>query len=648
MFRVVAVALLLAGGCKDKDESTDTPSGQLSGCDPTDPALCALPWPSGYFQVDDATEGSGKRNNYGPLAMPVNRDGFEFDPTLLNERDGFSTLTPMVVFFDNVSLDGVIPHTDLGSYADADVKTVVINTKTGERVPHFVELDMTADAHQRSMLIRPVAPMEHGTRHVVGIRGLVRNDGSAVTPSPAFEALRDSAKSDIDDVALMQDRYDSDIFPILDDAGFSRSELQLAWDFTTVSRENLHRDILFMKDDAISRIPAGGPEYTIEEVELGDCAAGEEIHTTIEGTVTVSRYTDIDLPGSVIVRGPDKNPVYQEDTHPKFLIRVPCSLAEAPEPAPLLLQYGHGLLGDRGEARTGWLRNMQKDHKWVVFAMDWNGMATRDVPGITLMMAQDVSGFRMIPERSEQGLIEKTIGMRMMQTSIVDDPALEFGGVKILENAPLGYYGNSQGGILGAGYMALSPDIERGVLGVPGMPYSILLSRSVDFDPFFLIFKEKYLDHREITLLLISMQTLWDPGEPSGYADVLSKNPFPGNQPKQILLHPAIGDAQVTPLGAHIMARAFDAKTIAPQTRPIWGVEEAQPGHTGSAIVEWEYSDVPDAPDTNLPPNAETDTHECPRRQAWAQEQIVDFLLTGVVNNPCGGQCIALREGLCD
>ena len=43
------------------------------------------------------------------------------------------------------------------------------------------------------------------------------------------------------------------------------------------------------------------------------------------------------------------------------------------------------------------------------------------------------------------------------------------------------YYGNSQGAILGGGYLGLSPDIERAVLGVGGTPYHLLLTRSFDF-----------------------------------------------------------------------------------------------------------------------------------------------------------------------
>ena len=43
------------------------------------------------------------------------------------------------------------------------------------------------------------------------------------------------------------------------------------------------------------------------------------------------------------------------------------------------------------------------------------------------------------------------------------------------------YDGNSQGGIIGGALIAVEPDLDRGVLGVPGMNYSTLLTRSTDF-----------------------------------------------------------------------------------------------------------------------------------------------------------------------
>ena len=645
-----ALLFLTLSACKGDGEDSALEMGEPSGCDPTDETRCAMPWPSGYFQAPDETTASGVRNQFGPESLVIDRDGARLQPDMLNDKDGFATLTPMVVGFEDIDSSNLLSHTDLGAYTSDDVTTVVVNAATGERLPHFAEMDMSAPEDERMLILRPVTPMEHGTRYVVGIRGLKHLDGSDVQPSAAFRGLRDNDDSAQEEVARMRDRYENGIFDVLEQTGFSRAQLQLAWDFTTGSSENLHADILHIRDDALARIPKTGPVFEIDSVEVDpyNCTTGESIHKTIEGRVTVPYYTEQDGPASVFARGADGLPTYQGDADPNFLIRIPCSVYNDPSSARMVLQYGHGLLGDRGEARTGWLSEFADREGLIVFAMNWTGMSTIDATPIALMIATDLSNFRFIPERSQQGLVEFSVGARMMQTSMVGHEELTYDGVSLLEGLPIGYYGNSQGGILGAAYMSVTPDIDRGVLGVAGMPYSILLTRSADFDPFFLLFKEKYTDHRDITLILGIMQTLWDAGEPSGFAHKLNRDPLPGTPAKDVLIQVAYGDAQVTTLGAHVMARSFDAATVAPQTKAIWGVDEMQPGFSGSALVEYLYTDVPDEPIANVPPDKDFDTHECPRRERSGQDQALEFLLDGVITHTCDGPCISIREGLCD
>ncbi|MBW1881381.1 MAG: hypothetical protein JRJ84_23745, partial [Deltaproteobacteria bacterium] len=81
--------------------------------------------------------------------------------------------------------------------------------------------------------------------------------------------------------------------------------------------------------------------------------------------------------------------------------------------------------------------------------------------------------------------------------------------------------------------------------------------------------------------------------------------------------------------------------------RPIFGVPEVDAPHEGSALVEWYYSDVPDEPVANVPADPEYDTHECVRRELEAQQQVGDFLETGVVNQYCDGTCEGIRVGTC-
>jgi hypothetical protein len=95
------------------------------------------------------------------------------------------------------------------------------------------------------------------------------------------------------------------------------------------------------------------------------------------------------------------------------------------------------------------------------------------------------------------------------------------------------YDGNSQGAIMGGAFMALSPDAPRGVLGVPGMNYSTLLNRGVDWkaSPLSQLLYGFYPDKRTQQLLFALMQMLWDRAEANGYAYHMTSDPLP-NTPR--------------------------------------------------------------------------------------------------------------------
>jgi hypothetical protein len=632
-----------------------------TGCDPLDDTLCALPFPSSYFLSENAESTTGFQVDFGPTALPINRDDVPLTPTYWNEKDGFSTSTPILAFFPDVDEALLLSHTNLSAYASDTVSTVLVNAETGDRVPHFTELDyayqdeiIVYQPHETLLHIYPVEPLDFGTRYVVGYRALKNSAGEAFAPSAAFAALRDDKSTDQDDIEFRREHFESVVFPTLSATGFAREDLQLAFDFVTVSRENSLGRVEWIRDDALARFGEEGPAYTLTEVEpetlaetLEACASGATIGRTLYGDMTVPLYTTEDERGAFLTRDAKGMPFYNGDTVADFMVRIPCSLITAPKAAPIL-QYGHGLLGSKDEAHTGHLSQLANDGGYVVVATDWKGMSDRDRGEITLMMAQDVSNFAFLPERSVQGFVEFMAVLHVAMKGLSQDEHLVFEDTNLIDPARRYYYGISQGGILGGAYMALSKDLNRGVLGVPGAPYALLLPRSYDFQPFFDIMTAKYDEAHDIELVMGLLQQLWDPAEAAGWLKDMNQAPGEGVEPKQILIQAAIGDAQVTTLGAHVMARAYGAKTVAPETRPIWGVEQAESGFEGSAIVEWFYPDGATEPVENLPPDHNLDTHECPRREPAAQAQIRDFFESGRVVQHCDGVCEGIRQGFCD
>jgi len=188
--------------------------------------------------------------------------------------------------------------------------------------------------------------------------------------------------------------------------------------------------------------------------------------------------------------------------------------------------------------------------------------------------------------------------------------------------------------------MALTTDVTRGLLGEPGLPYNLLLNRSVDFAPFFsLLILTLHNSALDIQLMLGLVQMTWDRTEPNGWVPYITE-PLPGTPDHEIMMHVAIGDYQVTPLGAHIIARAVGAKNLAPVNRSIWGIPEESAAFTGSSIVEFGFG-LPEAPKTNTPPMGpeEDDPHDKVRVLPAAHTMTDVFLRTGVTQPACDGPC---------
>lgn len=638
----LCVALAACGDAPE--EEVEAEAIPLSGCDPLDASICALPFPSSHFLVRDTETPSGYRVNFGEESLPEANDREVISPGAWNQRDGFSISSAMITYIPEVSLAGTASTDDIGASLADDSKTVVWDATEGRKVAHWVEFDDTAPSvDQRVLILRPAEPLDFEHHYVVGLRGLETEAGDPVTPSEAFLAHREGTESTDNDILGRRADFEEVIFPALKEAGFSRDELQLAWDFRTASRQNTIGDYLHVRDDMIGALPADGPSFELVEREDFSCDdEGQDIARTLRYEVEVPYYTTEPSPGSKLARGEDGLPERQGLTTAPVTIMVPCSVAESPEAASApVVQYGHGLLGSHEEVTTGWMREFINEAGYVAVASPWTGFAQDDVIAILAMLNGDIGDFSIIPERSTQGFLGMMAVTKALKGDLSSAPDLLFGEeVAVINADEIGYYGNSQGGIMGAAYLAMSPDVTRGVLGVPGGPYSLLLPRSKDFDPFFSVFKARFDDHRDISLIVVGLtQQLWDPAEPSGWLWEMRRD---GAEEKEVLLQVAIGDNQVTTLGAHYMARAYGAKSVGPAPREIWGVETSEETIVGAAIAEWDYSDIPDEPMEAIPPEG-PDTHECPRRALEAQLQVRDFLEVGDIRQYCEGPCVAVQ-----
>lgn len=609
----------------------------LLGCDPLVPSYCTAPFPSNVFTVEDDTSPTGRRVSLAQELFPADNMDRRPDPAPWNELDGFSPLLAISAHFPeltaaSLTASNVATATSIARSMDDDSPTVLLNAATGERVPHWVDLDATGDDDAaRMMMIRPAIRLADATRYIVVIRDLLNDAGDPIEATPGFAALRDRTSSDDDAINDRRALY-GDIFIHTGVAGIERDDVQLAWDFTTTSSQNNTAWMLHMRDEGLAQIGDAGPDYVITSVDDEWDDQGLIAHR-IFMDMEVPMYLDQANPLATLQFGDDGLPEPMGTAMFEVEVLIPTSAQTTPVRP---LQYGHGLLGSKEQIESGHFREFIDEYGYALFSVDFIGFASDDEVFVGALLGNgQFEQFAQVIDRQHQGMLNSLAAMRMMLTSFAADET--YGS---LIDASEGYYlGISQGGIYGPTYMALSTDVTRGCMGVPGMPYNVLLSRSVDFDVFFDIVRASFSDSRDHMLLLNYTQMLWDRIEPTGYVPHVRDDLFPGTPSHEVLIRAAVGDHQVTNYGAHIMARTFDIPHLDTGIREIWGLNTVEGPIDGSAYVEYAFG-LPEDPVENTPQRECEDPHGEVRRLDEARIQLDTFFRNGSIENTCdGGTC---------
>ena len=625
------------------------PAEVVVGCDPLLPD-CLLPFPSNHLTVADPDTPTGRRVAFVAEALPANSDGVRIDPTAWHRNDGFSPGSAMAVRFPGLDVEatGLTPITDIARSLDPDSPTIVIDADTGERWPHWAELDANAGDEVPILYLRPARNFPDGHRIVIGIRGLVDDDGEAIAPTDVFRAYRDHLDTGDPELEARRNTMD-EVFDVLGAAGVGRSDLQVAWDFTVISTENLAGPLLAMRDIAFVELGDAAPSFEVTSVEELD---GDQLARKVTGTYTVPGFLTGDgSTGEGILF--DEDGLHGGlDITARFVCGIPVSVGGEEPGAPLI--YGHGLLGTANQATSSGPRAVAADFGRVVCGTDLIGMAEEDTVN-AIAVIQDFSAFHTLADRLLQGHLNTLFLGRLMvhPDGLAADPAFQdTDGRPVLrtgEGNGLAYYGISQGGIMGAASTAVSTDWDLAMLGVPAINYSTLLHRSVDFDPFFLGMQASYPSTYDQGMGLLLIQMLWDRGEGNGYANHFGDDPLPGTNEKRVLLHLAIGDHQVANIATEVMARTMGAAVQWPAVAdgrsddvdPYWGLDRwAGDQHEGSALVVWD-SGIPVPPTANVPQREGDDPHDDPRTEPASVTQRGTFLATGVVVRTCDGPCTA-------
>ena len=680
-------------------------------CDFLDPTECLQPFANDYFTRSDAKSKTGKRLAIWSEGTPANIEGAHIDPTDMNRADGFSPgnlITLKIPGMDTPAAfenSGIVPITNPGAYDDRNQPVVVLDTKTGKRHPIWAELDSNPTSVDPTpgnpgginldptnttgvnLIIRPARNFEHGRRYVVILRNLKDAADKAISAPKAFRVYRDRLGTRYPAVENRRPRMESIIQTATKRGKIGRSSLYMAWDFTVASAESVTGRALTIRDDAFERlgdtdlanrtIEGNAPGFAVTSVN--NTADPGDLLRRVIGTITVPCYLNsVNCnPGGTFEFDSQGRLTWEDGKTASVPFRcdIP-NTATASNPTKTLT-YGHGLLGNRSQVSTGYQRALAPIANTTQCAVDWAGFS--DEPGDFANVGAslgDMSNFNKLVDRMQQGFVNFMFLQRALihPQGFASHPAFQDGdgtaaGQPLIDlsdgSATRGQFmGISQGGIMGGALTALSPDVDYGVLGVPGMNYSTLLRRSVDSDEYFKnetfgLYKF-YPEFGNRMLLLSLVQLLWDRGEGNGYAHFMTDEPLPNTPPHDVLMRVAFSDHQVANVTAEVQARTIGAKAYAPALQegrhwavdPYFGLEKVTefPFSDGSMMVYYDSGPatyvgtgptftgeadrrgqgVAPPPNENVAPRPEwgfgRDPHSDPRRALAGIRHAVEFL----------------------
>ncbi len=651
-----SVALLASGCGPATPESPCLLDGEPGWLD----SSSANPFPSMHLVAPDEGTTTGCRVQYRQDTIPVGSSN-PLDLTRYNRRDGFSPAgSTWIRLGEALDPSSLPPLSDPGSSLAEEAAVQLWDLGTGERIPHFAELDawQPQSDEDRALLVRPLVAMGFETRVAVVLTdSLRRTDGSPWQGPTDFLSLRDGRRPDGRSDATWA--HYSDLLDQLEEHGLERERIQLAWDFITGSESNLRAPLDRVLGTMRSELPLSSEHSPEVQTSLvHDSDAGDPVTTglwrEVRGSIQLTHFLwaeDPDDPnpdqhdqgmflldeqGLPQPRGPDSS---------YFVLVLPESLREAAAGSAPVIVFGHGLFSAAADyiATEGDPNNVIAvcaGLDAICIGGEWRGLTERDRSD-ALRAATDLSRFPLLTDKLIQGLSNQLALGRLMQTDFVDQPFLQAtDGGSLVNPQRIYYYGISLGGIEGAALMANSEVIKSAVLHVPGAVWSLMLERSSNWTPLEAFLTETVPGPSDRQLVYAGLQLLWDPVDPI--------NHLAGLADKNVLWQIAVGDEQVPNFTAEILARSLGLPLIAPEVHPVFGLQTAETPLGPGASGYFQFHPGMPLPDDSNRPAAVTGAHSAVRNSAEAKQQVLVYLhegSEGTIIHPCNGPCLLDEQG---
>ena len=627
-------SVFAAVGC-----GASAPADVPAGCNPIIGDDCATPFPSSFYEVADSATPTGVHVSVAPNVWPSTATNIAFRGEQVNGRDGFSPATPFIVYFKAGVDPAKLPtDADLTAALTESSTVQIINLGTNERVPLFAELDAAAVpslGDRQALIIHPMARLAGSAHYAIVLRDLRDPAGNDLTP-PGFRALRDKgalSKS----LEPLKTNYEA-LFAALAAAGVPRDHsLTLAWDVHTESDVSSTQHLYGMVSTSLGWLDDGGGHYDITAVN--DSASDPNLWREVVGTFHVPSFLTSDDPTATLNLDAMGQPAVRATGTAPFVVHIPQCALTATKPLPVIV-FGHGLFGTaQNELSSDYQKSVAQKLCMIQIGTDWIGLASYDFSTVAQNVIADLNQFPIVSDRLQQAHVNAQTLVRLFLKQMKNDAMLQVAGHPITDGSEIYYYGISDGGIQGGTFMALSRDVTRGVLNVPGCDWNLMMMRSHDFQGLKTFLNSVYPDYLDQQILIAALQSYWDYTDPITFAPQVVANPLPSTPAKHILVQEAINDAEVPNLATRILVRALGIPGTNLE-QPVYAVD-VMAAPLDSAYTQWDIHPTPVPPDVNIPPPSDNQAHGGIRQLPALVSQIQAFFKPdGRVTQTCNGLCV--------
>ena len=594
----------------------------------------ALPYPSDYYLVDDATTATGRRVSMPQTIMPRSLEASVFD------QDGF-TVTPAILtrLPGGTDVDSLPSPTDHAESVSDDSSIWLVREDTWERVGILAELDQTtADPERQSIIIRPLRALDWDTGYVVIMRNTLRRlDGTPHEAGPVFRALRDGRRTNIDEIERQREDFRM-VNRAIAESGLEPDEVVLAWSFHTRS-EAATTDPLVRMQRAADAAPIRDHEITSDTLE--------GVNRQIEGTMEVPNFVDPDT--RRVVLDAEGEPREFGTRQVPFVLTIPTTVqtGAAGGARPLII-YGHGFLGTRAQTTRGSFNDLCQDYQMSAAGTEF-GFHEGIIGIVTSALGGQFDRMNEVAAEVQQSFVNSTflakLARERLASEIQHDPMDGGAPYRLIDPDAVHYMGISNGGTFGYVMAATSPAFERAVMVVGGGGLIHFLQRATQWNQFGAVFALIVRDPLEQQVAFSMVQQLLDPVDPMSYLGHLVHDRYPGLPPLRASMHMAVADSQVNNLVTEWAMRTADVPMVVPSPRAVWDLPVVSADLPGGAAADVQAvmhvydEDVTPSPITNVPPAEDNGTHGSVRALMSYQAQVGRFLTEGVFVHVCDGPC---------